>query len=327
MELRSVASQLVGNLLLLRNGEGVDAEIFADAAHNEESPAEVDNKSKEEVAPQVVQFEPSANLREAKSGQVAENSTADERPEHDSPVGERLVRQVGEDHLGCHATKDECQGQAEEHKMVLLHERAVRREDPQTNGNGIYGHRSPLKKDRGDGEAVLASRLDDVVHAERDLGKNERADDEADPDVSEGGLTEEIGQAGQVLAQEVVHGLSPDPRTINARHDHDQAGNEQAFGGTVDNAQVECVCMIGFPGREEHGEARTQRGEDTGVGGSQTHGGRLEQAGESAVERIDTVVEEFAETARGSRSAGLFAIDIVHGLVHEQSEGEAEVDP
>lgn len=39
------------------------------------------------------------------------------------------------------------------------------------------------------------------------------------------------------------------------------------------------------------------------------------------------MVEKFAEAARGSGSSSLFAVEVVEGLVHEEAEGEAKVDP
>jgi hypothetical protein len=39
------------------------------------------------------------------------------------------------------------------------------------------------------------------------------------------------------------------------------------------------------------------------------------------------VVEELAESARCSRSPRLLPVDIVHGLVHEQTKSEAKVEP
>lgn len=84
------------------------------------------------------------------------------------------------------------------------------------------------------------------------------------------------------------------------------------------------VCL---PGREEHGKAGTQGSEDTGFRGTKSHGGGLEQAGKGAVERIDSVVEELTEAAGSACSSSLLSVDVVHGLVHEQSEGKAHVEP
>lgn len=39
------------------------------------------------------------------------------------------------------------------------------------------------------------------------------------------------------------------------------------------------------------------------------------------------MVEELAEGARGAGAAGLLAVDVVHGRVGPEAEGEAVVDP
>lgn len=101
MQLVGSLCRLVGNLLLLGNGERVDTEVIANAGNDEPSPAEVDNHGKDEVCPKVEQLELGADLRKAKSRQVSEKSTTNKRIQHDSPPGERLACQVSENNLGC----------------------------------------------------------------------------------------------------------------------------------------------------------------------------------------------------------------------------------
>lgn len=327
MQLGGIAGKLVGNLLLLGDGEGVDAQVVADARHHEPGPAEIDDHGKGKVGPQVVEFQLDANLGKSNSGKVSDDRTADERVQHNGPVGEGLARQVGEDHLGGEAAKDERHGEAEEDKVVVLHERAVRRKDPERNRDGVDGHGNPLEEDGQDGEAVGAAGLDNVEDAERNLGKDERADNETNPDVSEGSLAQKVSKAGEAAVQTESQRLSPDLRAPDTRHDHDGASDEDTFGGTVDDAEVEGVRVVRLPGREEHGEAGAQRGEDASWRSAQTHGGRLEQTGEGAVEGIDSVVEELAEAARGSCSSRLLAVKVIHSLVHEETKSEAEVNP
>lgn len=85
--------------------------------------------------------------------------------------------------------------------------------------------------------------------------------------------------------------------------------------------------VVGLPGREEHGQARAQSSKDASARCAKAHRSRLEQTGQCAVERVDTVVEELAETAGSSGSPGLLSVHIVQGLVHEQTESEAKVQP
>lgn len=130
-----------------------------------------------------------------------------------------------------------------------------------------------------------------------------------------------------MAAQNVGEGLRPQLGTANAGYDHEGAGNEETFSRTIDEAEVERVSVVRLPCREVHGNTRAQRGEDTRRAGSQSEGGCFEQTGECAVERVNAVVKEFAEAARGSGSASLLAINIVHGLVHEEAKSEAKVQP
>lgn len=87
------------------------------------------------------------------------------------------------------------------------------------------------------------------------------------------------------------------------------------------------MAVVRLPGGEEHRNARAQRGEDAGLGGAEAHGGRFEKRREGAVERVDAMVEKLAESARRAGAPCLLAIDIVHGLVHEEAEREADVEP
>lgn len=130
-----------------------------------------------------------------------------------------------------------------------------------------------------------------------------------------------------MLSKKVVKRRRPDTGSINARENHDGACNQNALCRTVDDSKVQSMGMVGLPGREEHRKARAESCKDTGRRGTQTHRGGLEQAGKGAVERVDSMVEEFAESARSSRSPGLLSVQVVEGLVHEQSECEAKVQP
>ena len=43
------------------------------------------------------------------------------------------------------------------------------------------------------------------------------------------------------------------------------------------------MCVVGLPGREEHGDAGDEGGEHGGFGIAETHGGGFEEAREGAV--------------------------------------------
>lgn len=216
LQLHGIPSRLVGNLLLLGNRQSVDSEIVADAGDNKNSPAEVHDQREDEVCVEVVELELGADLRKTNSGKVSEDRTTDKRHQHDGPHGEGLVRQVSEDHLGGETTKDKGKSEAEEKQMVLLHQSAVRRENPKGNGNGENGHGSPLKEDGRNRETILATGSDNVGNAKGNLRKDQRSDNDADPDVPESSLAENNGQAGGVVSQKVVHGLGPDTGAVDS---------------------------------------------------------------------------------------------------------------
>lgn len=327
MQLGRVAGLPVGNLLFLGNGQGIDAEVVAYGGDDKVGPAKVHDEGEEKVGPEVVQFQGGADGGQSQARQIAEKDAADERGEHDGPVGEGLARQVGEDDLGGQSAKDKGHGQAEEDEVVLLHEGAVWGVDPGADTQGEDGHGRPLGEDGQHGQTLLAASAGDVVEAEGNVADEEGQQDQADPYVAEGGLAKHGSEAGQSIAQGGGEGQRPDVRAPDARGDHDAAGDEEALGRSIDDAEIEGVGVIGLPCGKEHGEAGTERSEDAGVGGSQTHGGGFEQAGQGTVQGVDSVIEEFAEAARGSGPPRLLPIHVVHGLIHEQAEGEAEVEP
>lgn len=99
--------------LLVWDRQRVNAEVLADGARHEDRPPEVHDHREDEVSVQVGQLNLGADGGEAQAWQVSEDGAADKWEEHDGPVREGLARQVCEDHLSSHATKDEAHGQAE----------------------------------------------------------------------------------------------------------------------------------------------------------------------------------------------------------------------
>ena len=96
---------------------------------------------------------------------------------------------------------------------------------------------------------------------------------------------------------------------------------------SVEVSQIESMCMIRFPRREEHRQARNQSSECTCLSWSERHRCGFEEASKCAVQTVDSVVEELTQPTRCAGSPGLLAVDVVHRLVHEEPEGEAVVQP
>ena len=308
------------------NGKAVDAEEVANACGDQPSPARVDDKGKQEVGPQVKVLELRRNSRESEVREVSKDGTSDQRPEHDSPEGEGLLGEMSEDHLGGHAAKDEAHGHTEKYQVVFGHQCRVGAEEPGADAEGKGDNRGPLEED---GEKRLVARqagIDDVDDAERNVEEH-GANEAVDPNVLEGLVAQVLFvQAEEAEDLEVIgQSFGPDLRTKKSAGRHHQAGDQESLCRAVDESEVECMGVVSFPGREPHGQAGAQRSEDTGLGGTQTHGGGFEQTSERAVETVNAMVEELSEAAGGSGASGLFAVDIVHRLVREEAESETEV--
>lgn len=85
------------------------------------------------------------------------------------------------------------------------------------------------------------------------------------------------------------------------------------------------MAVVRLPSREEHGNARAEGGKNARFGGTQTHGGGFEEGGEGAVQGVDTVVEKLTEPARSAGAPRLLSVEVVHRLVHEEAQCEAQV--
>lgn len=215
---------LVLELLLVRNRQAVDAEKVAYAGGDEVRPAEVDSTSKSEVGPEVVELGVGGDGLEPEAREVGEGGAADERREHDGPVGEGLARQVREDHLGGHAAEHKRHGQAEEHQVVIAHQRRVRRVQPRADAERVHAHRDPLEEDGEHRQVVPPPRLHYVQHAERHVPEQQRQRDRRDPDVPDRVFARQMLVPEQVvLPDDVDDALRPDARPADAGDRHDAA--------------------------------------------------------------------------------------------------------
>ena len=183
-----------------------------------------------------------------------------------------------EDDLGREAAEDERHGEAEEDEAVVAQEAGVGREEPGADGERIHQHGRPVEEDGQDRQVRAAPRFHHVPHAFGEVGDEEGEEERRDPTVTEGQVVEEL-----LVADHVGDAEGPDLRAVVARDDHDGAGEDEALGRAVEVAEVEGVRVVGFPGREEHGEAGHEGGEGAGFGGTETHGGGFAETGERTV--------------------------------------------
>lgn len=261
--LGSIPSLLERNLLILRNSQSVDAKEVADASDDQMCPMEVDNHGKEEIGHQIIKLQCGADRGKPEEWQVSNNRAANQWGQHDRPEWEGLVRQMGQNHLSRHATKNKGHGQAEEDEVVLLHQSAVWRENPGTSADSEDGHGRQLEEHREDWQVVLLAGANNVVDAKGDVCHSEEENEEANPDISERDFANKMGDALQMVSPDVRNRFRPDLRATDARYNHDAAGQQQALRWAIDVTKVERVCVICLPRGEPHWQTRAQRRENT----------------------------------------------------------------
>lgn len=226
MLLELVSSFSVGASLGRVNSQRSDAEEVADAGDHQECPSEVNDGGEEEVAPKIVEFEGRADLREAESRQVTEESTANKRPQHDSPEWEWLTGKVGENHFGGHAAKDKRHRNTEQDQVVIRDERTVWRCEPRGGSAAEHYDRCPFQEDGQNWKILLLASTDNVVDAKWNVSNDQRKDDQTNPDVSHRRFANHLSQPRERVLKEMVNGLGPDFGAVDSRGDHDGASNE-----------------------------------------------------------------------------------------------------
>lgn len=179
----------VGHLLLEGDGKAVDTKEVANARGDQPSPARVDDEGKHEVSPQVKVLELRRDSRKPETREVSDQGASDQRPEHDGPVGEGLLSEMSENHLGGHAAKDEAHGNTEKHQVVLIHQCRVWAVEPSANAERENDYRGPLEEDRKKRLVARQAGIDNVDDAKWNVeehGDNE----EVDPNVLKGGVAQ-----------------------------------------------------------------------------------------------------------------------------------------
>lgn len=91
------------------------------------------------------------------------------------------------------------------------------------------------------------------------------------------------------VIQEFNDRSAPDLGAIDARGNHDRDRDKKAFRGAIEVAEIECMGMVGFPGRKVHCEARNECSISTKLRRAKAHGSSLEKTSQSAVQRIDSM--------------------------------------
>lgn len=275
---------------------------------------------------------------QSKSGKIDDSRTRRDRDEQVGPHGEGLVSEVGEDNLGGHTAKAEADSDAKQDEMVVVEKSGVWRKEPAESARGEGDDGEPFEEDGEDRESVPATSANNVADAnsvsyskgcswfenipEWHMSDKDGAQEDGDPEVAQGVVAKESLEANLVGDGSNPHGL-----TIISACNQYAAGNNQTLGRSIDVSQVQHVSVIGFPGRKPHGNSGQERREDTSRSCSQAHSRNLADTGQSAVQRVDSVVKEFTEGRAGSSPARLLSVKVVHGRVHPESKSKGVVDP
>lgn len=117
------------------NGKALDTKVVAYARDDQVRPFSVNNKGENKVCAEVPELEASGHGTKGGSGngkvRVVDNQrSSNHGRQHDGPVGERLMGEMGQDNLGRHSSKDQRHGQAVENQVVILEELRVWRSQP-----------------------------------------------------------------------------------------------------------------------------------------------------------------------------------------------------
>ena len=122
-------------------------------------------------------------------------------------------------------------------------------------------------------------------------------------------------------------GQRPDAGAIDTREDVEHAGKDEPFGGAVKVPEIESMSVVCLPSREEHRKTGNEGCEDAGSCWAESDGGSLAKGRECAVEGVDAVVEELAESGGGACATRLLSINVIHGGIQPEPDREGVIEP
>lgn len=253
-------------------------------------PSSVDHDCKNQIGSKIPQFCLGGDGWEAEFWEVGKDGSSDERDEEVGPHWEGLLGEVSEDDLCGHAAEDEGEDDTEEDEVVVAEDVGGWRSEPGNAGEGEGQDRGPFKENWKDWKAIAAAGFDDVDDAKWPVGKEEGTADDWNPKINGGIILEE-----PFISESISERLRPDLRTVVTGGDDETAGNDQTLGWAVEVTQVENVGVVSLPGAEPHGQDRNESSEDTLPAASQTDSSNLQDTSQGAVQRIDSMVEQFSQ--------------------------------
>lgn len=215
---------------LLGNGQAVDTKVLADACDDKVSPTAVDNGRKDKVRAEIPQLglrreRSESSARDGEIRMVDKQSTSNHGCEHNGPVWEWLVGEVGQDDLCRHAPEDQGHGQAIQHQVVVFQQMRVWRSKP---GDGAYSkdyQRSPLVDGWEERLVPGAARLGDVHQACRHVGNEEGEQNDGDPKLLQGDVADLSFVRWEVMCQR----RGPDLRAEVAGHADESTRKDQSL--------------------------------------------------------------------------------------------------
>lgn len=144
-----------------------------------------------------------------------------------------------------------------------------------------------------------------------------------------GEVVHDVGQPGGLAqANRLQQALGPEAAATHvACQSEDDAENEDALDRPRHKAQGEGMGVVLVPGLDVEGEQAGEESHNRLPALAEVHGSREDQDLKRGVDGIDAVVEQLTERATLTSAAGLGAVNGVEGLVQEQTDCPAVVDP
>jgi len=242
------------------NRQALDAEEDAELVNDKQGPLDVGNKNEDEVAPEKVVFgvcrEDGIHLEH--HSDVGDESTQNQGNQLDGEVREGHLGNVGQDDLGGHATKHNANCDGKQDKVLLLEDVRMGRGQPSVGTDKEERDGQQLGKG-GDHRLVLL--LAGPVHRDH-TGRNVTNDKQechaCNQEIQQDPVLRDDAKVG---AKESGSVRSPEQGSLESRDQHDDAGDNKTFSGTVDVAKVQHTSVVFLPSRQEEGQCGKEQKE------------------------------------------------------------------
>lgn len=304
------------------NRQALDAKVGAEPVNDKQGPLGIGDGNKDKVGNQIVVLGVSAEdgLRAKDNRDVDNEGAHDQGNQLDSEVREGHLCDMCKNDLGGHASKDNADGDRKEDKVLSLKDVRGRGGEPSVGADKEQGHGQQLRVSSDHRLVLLLARLVNGDQAWGNMAKDKQQGHPADHEVQEDPV---LGEDAKVGAKDLDDLAAPEHRALESRDQHDNAGNDQTLGGSVDISKVEDASVVLLPGGQEEGQGGQEQEEGRVPGVAHGHAGSLVDGSNAAVQGVASVVKELTQGRGRSSAAGLLSIHVVKGRVQPQSNRAA----